>query len=107
MGDLVDLLDGGLGVLDGIEEVLALGLEEAVTLGSLVVLLESHHIDGAHGFELLLESAGLFFFGVQGVAFDAGDGCVFAKGDGLDGEVVEAGGVDMLDVGGQARRRGR
>ena len=31
--DVVDLLDGGLGVLDGVEEVLALGLEEAVALG--------------------------------------------------------------------------
>ncbi len=26
---------------------------------------------------------------------------VFAEGDGLDGEVVEAGGLDVLDVGGE------
>ena len=26
---------------------------------------------------------------------------VFAEGDGFDGEVVEAGGVDVLDVGGE------
>ena len=30
--DVVDLLDGGLGVLDGVEEVLALSFEEAVAL---------------------------------------------------------------------------
>ena len=28
-GDVVDFLDGGLGVVDGVEEVLALGFEEA------------------------------------------------------------------------------
>ncbi len=67
----------------------------------LVVLLEGHHVDGAHGFELLLEGAGLFFFGVEGIAFDAGDGLVFAEGDGLDAKIVEAGGVDVLDVGGE------
>ena len=31
-GDVVDLLDGGLGVFDGVEEVLALGFEEGVAL---------------------------------------------------------------------------
>ena len=31
-GDVVDLLDGGLRVLDGVEQVLALGFEEAVAL---------------------------------------------------------------------------
>ncbi len=67
----------------------------------LVVLLERHHVDRAHGFEPLLEGAGLFFFGVQGFAFDAGDGLVFAEGDGFDAEIVEAGGVDVLDVGGE------
>ena len=67
----------------------------------LVVLLEGHHVDGAHGFEFLLEGAGLLFFGVQGVAFDAGDGLVFAEGDGFGAEVVEAGRVDVLDVGGE------
>src|SRR5207237_6869867 len=45
--------------------------------------------------------AGFFFFGVQGVAFNAGDGGVFAKSDGFGAEVVEAGGVDVLDVGGE------
>ena len=100
-GDVVDLLDGGLSVFDGVEEVLALGFEEAVAGDGLVVLLEGHHVDRAHGFELLLQSAGLFFFGVQGIAFDAGDGGVFAKSDGFGAEVVEAGGVDVLDVGGE------
>ncbi len=79
-GDVVDLLDGGLGVFDGVEEVLALSFEEGVALGGLVVLLEGHHVDGAHGFETLLEGAGLFFLGVKRVAFDAGDGGVFAEG---------------------------
>ena len=89
---------------DGVEEILALGFEEAVAGHSLVVFLEGHHIDGAHGFELLLECAGLFFFGVEGIAFDAGDGLILAEGDSFGAEVVEAGGVDVLDVGGELRR---
>ena len=51
--DLVDFLDGLLRVLDGLDQVLALGFEEAVTLGGFLVLLERHHVDRAHRFELL------------------------------------------------------
>ena len=39
--------------------------------------------------------------GVRIFAFDADDGLVFAEGDGLDAEVVEAGGFEVLDVGGE------
>jgi hypothetical protein len=72
-GDVVDLLDGGLGVLDGFEEVLALGVEEGVARGGLVVLLEGHHVDRAHGFEALLDGAGFLLFEGEGFAFDADD----------------------------------
>ncbi len=101
VGDVVDLLDGGLGVLDGVEQVLALALQEGVAAGGLVVLLERHHVDGAHGFEALLEAARLLFFGGEGFAFDADDGLVGAEDGGFDGEVVEAGGLDVLEVGGE------
>ena len=83
--DVIDLLDRSLGVLDGVEKILALAFEEAVTGDGLVVLLEGHHIDRSHRFEALLESAGLFFLGVEGIAFDADDGLVFAQGHGFDG----------------------
>jgi hypothetical protein len=50
--DFVDLFDGGGGVLDGGDQVFALGFEERVALGGLAVLFERHHVDRAHGFEL-------------------------------------------------------
>ena len=70
---VVDLLDGRLRVLDGVEQVLALRFEEAVALGGLVVLLERHHVDRAHRFEPLLQAAAGFFFGGQGFAFETRD----------------------------------
>ena len=91
-------LDGGLGVLDGLEQVAALGFEEAVARGGLVVLLQRHHIDRAHGLEALLEGAGFVLGGGEGFALDAENGVVGAQEGGLDGEFVEAGGVDVLDV---------
>ena len=83
--DVVDLLDGGLCVFDGVEQVLALAFHEGVAACGLVVLLEGHHVDGAHGFEALLEAACLFFFGGEGFAFDADDGLVGAEDGGFDG----------------------
>ena len=70
--DVVDLLDGGLGVLDGVEQVLALGFEEGVALGGLRVLFEGHHVDRAHGFEALLERACGLFFGERGLRLRCG-----------------------------------
>jgi len=63
-----------------------------------VVLLERHHVDRAHGLEALLECAGVVLGGGESFALDAEDGVVGAQDGGLDGEVVEAGGVDVLDV---------
>ena len=104
--DVVDLLDGGLGVLDRFEQVLALAFHEGVALGGLGVLFERHHVDRAHGFEALLERARLFLFAGEGFAFDAGDASVFAQPRGDYAEVVEAGGLDVLDVGGELRGAG-
>ncbi len=66
--------------------------------GGLVVLLERHHVDRAHGLEALPERAGFVLGGGESFALDAGDGVVGAQDGGLDGEVVEAVGVDVLDV---------
>ncbi len=52
--DLIDFLDGGLRVFDGVEQVFALSFEEAVPIRRFLVLLERHHVDRSHGFELLL-----------------------------------------------------
>ena len=61
--DLVDLLDGLHGVLDGLHEVLALRLEEAVPLGGLLVFVERHHVDWAHLLDALAQRAASFLFG--------------------------------------------
>ena len=94
-------LDGGLCVLDGFEQVAALGFQEAVARGGLVVLLERHHVDRAHGFHALLEGTGFVLGCGQRVALHAHDRVVYAQRGGLHSEIVEAGGVDVFDVGGE------
>ena len=57
-------LDRLLRVLDRLHQVLALRLKEAVAFGSFLVLVEGHHVDGAHLLDALTKiAAGLLFRG--------------------------------------------
>ena len=70
--DLIDLLDGLLRVLDGLDQVVALRFEEGVAVGGLLVLIQRHHVDGAHLLHALTESAARLFFGGEHLAVNAG-----------------------------------
>ncbi len=68
--DLVEFGDGLLGIGDGLQQVLALAPQEAEALFALVVFLERHHVDRAHGFDarfhlVILRVGGSQFFGRQ------------------------------------------
>ncbi len=59
--DQVEFSDGLLRVGDGFEQVVALARQEREALVALVELFESHHVDGAHGFDALLHFAVIRF----------------------------------------------
>ena len=48
---------------DGLEQVVAFARQEGEALLALVELFESHHVDGAHGFDALLHLAVIRFRG--------------------------------------------
>ena len=70
--DQVEFGDRLLCVGDGLEEIIAFTGQERESLLALVELFESHHVDGAHGFDALLHFAiirfrdGEFFAGHEG-----------------------------------------
>ena len=102
--DLVDLLDGRLRVLDGVEQVLALRLQELVPLGDLGVLLERHHVHRAHRFQAILQLAAGIFFADQRVAFQPRNIFLHAKLGRLYAEIVDAGCLNVLKIGGELGR---
>ena len=69
LGDQVEFRDGLLRVGDGLQQVVAFARQEREALLALVVFLERHHVDGAHGLDALLHLAivrfghGQFFAG--------------------------------------------
>ncbi len=66
--DRIELGDGLLRVLNGLDEVVALAREECVALIAVLILLESHHVDRPHGFEALLDAHVAGFGGDQFLA---------------------------------------
>ncbi len=58
-GDLIDLADGGTGILDGIEEILTLPGKEVEPLFAFLEFLQGHHVHRAHGIQAIPELEGL------------------------------------------------
>ena len=103
----VNLLNGGLRVLDGVEQIGALGFKEVMTLSGFGVLLERHHVDRAHRFEPALEAAaGLVFVGER-FLFKARDVLLRAEFGGLDAEIADACAFEVLEVGSELGGVGR
>jgi hypothetical protein len=97
--DLIDLFDRRRRVLDGGDQVFALGFEERVALGGFFVFLESHHVDRAHGFELGAHVAVELVFGGELFAGDRFRVRVRHQRKALDAEFVQAGFGHVLRVG--------
>ena len=93
----VDFLDGLFGIADGIEEVLALRVEEVVALLGLFEFLKRIGIDRAKSFDLAADF-GVLLFGFSELRFvedGCFGGCEFSYGD---AEFLLTGLFEMPDV---------
>ena len=88
--NFVDLFDRGLRVVDGVQQILALGLQKFVALGGLLVFLERHHVHRPHGFEPLLELPARLVLSHQRVALDPDQPSIPPQRHGVRAQVRDA-----------------
>ena len=97
--DLIDLLDGLLGVLNRLHQVRALRLQEAVTFGGFLVLVKRHHVHRAHLLDALAQPAAGLLFGGQRLAGQALDERIGAQRGGLEIHFCQAACLQVLEFG--------
>ena len=88
--DQIDLLDGLLGVLNRLHQVRALRVEEAVTFGGLLILVERHHVHRTHLLDALAQAAASLLFDGQRLSSQTLDERIGAQRGGLKIHLGEA-----------------
>ncbi len=89
--NLINLANRRSRIFNGGDQILPLGIEESVPLGSFAVLFERHHVDRTHGVKFRAHLSIRLIAGRKFVARHASDCGIGEQSGPLDPEFIQAG----------------